>query len=44
MLVLKERSIGTQRKRVVGIAGAEDFQVQFRRIVVLVMELKETAY
>jgi len=44
MLVLKERNIGTPRKRVVGSTGAEDCQMQFRRVVVLVMELKETAY
>jgi len=44
MLVLKEQSIGTPRKRVVGSTGAEDCQLQYRRVVVLVTELKETAY
>jgi len=46
VLVLKERNIGTPRKRVAGStgAGAEDCQMQLRMVVVLVMELKETAY
>ena len=44
MLVLKEINIDTSRKKVVGSTGAEDCQMQFIRVVVLVMELKETAY
>jgi ADP-dependent phosphofructokinase/glucokinase len=44
MLVLKERNIGTQRKRMVGSAGVGACQMQFKRVVVLVMELRKTAY